>query len=214
MIADISGSTASVISYLDLGGRDVAVQGNYAYITTSDRIAIVDVSKKTSINVVAYIDLKVRRLDVSGRYLVTGGNDIFLYIFDISDPTNPSLLGTWSDPYNDVYRSVSSVAILGDHVYVVDYHWGIHVVDISDPANPVEVNSVIGESDPNANDIKIFGEYVFISTRYEGFRVYDTNLNLIAVFSDFPGYSEGIFVHQTDYGLYVFVSGYSTDEHS
>jgi len=217
VIADISNpASASIVSSLAIGGRDVHVQGNYAYVTGGSKITVIDVTDKSNPFPAAYINLNedVRRLYISGNYLLTGGNSIFLYIYDISDPLHPSLLGTWADPYSDPRRSVSSVAVSGSYAYVVDYHYGMHVIDISNPANPVEVNSVIGQNEPNANDIKVFGRYLFLSTRYEGFRVYDisnpANPTLVAVFSDFPGYVEGIYVYQTGYGLYVFETGYST----
>jgi hypothetical protein len=217
VIADITNpASAYILSSLNIGGKDVHVKGNYAYITGKKKIVIVDISNPANPVQSAYINLPedVRRLYIHGNYLLTGGNNIFLYIYDISNPVNPTLLGTWGDPNNDPRRYVSSIAAYASYAYVVDYHYGIHVIDISNPANPVEVNSVIGQNDPNANDIKVFGNYLFLSTRYEGFRVYDisnpASPTQISVFSGFPGYVEGIFVHQTSYGLYVFETGYST----
>ncbi len=217
VVADTTTPTSTyILSSLDISGKDVNVQGSYAYVTGNKKITIIDISNPSNPTPASYINLPedVRRLYIHGNYLLTGGNDIFLYIYDISNPLHPSLIGKWADPYNDPRRSVSSVAAYGSYAYVVDYHYGIHVIDISNPSNPVEVNSIIGQNNPNANDIKVFGNYLLLSTRYEGFRVYDisnpSNPTQISVFSGFPGYVEGLFVHQTSYGLYVFETGYST----
>ncbi|WP_202320072.1 DNRLRE domain-containing protein [Archaeoglobus neptunius] len=217
VIADVTNPTSPhTLSTLNIPATDVEVKGSYAYAVSQKSIVIIDISDKTNPKVISQISVndKIRRLCIHGNYLLTGGNDIFLYIYDISNPANPVLLGKWADPNNDPRRVVSSIAVKGNYAYVVDYHYGIHVVNISNPANPVEVNSIIGQNDPNANDIKVFGNYLFLSTRYEGFRVYDIsnpeNPAQISVFSGFPGYVEGIFVYQTSFGMYVFETGYST----
>ena len=52
-----------------------------------------------------------------------------------------------------------------------------------------------------ANDIKILGNYAYVSTRYEGFRIYDisvpTTMTLVGTGTGVPGYTEKIWPTQT-----------------
>ena len=225
VIADISDpANAFIISSLDIGEcRDVQVQGNYAYLTSpnpyGDDITIVDISDKTNPVKVSGINVDemggfwngIWKLYVEGNYLYTGDYYNYLYIIDISDPANPSVISTWPNPGAET--GPSSFAKKGDYVFVVYYHYGFYVIDVSDPANPVKVAEVIEYHNPNANDIKVFGDYLFVSTRYEGFRVYNisepTNPTLIVIDRSFNSYAEGIFIHQLPYGTYVFEVGSS-----
>ncbi|RLE40270.1 hypothetical protein DRJ16_07300, partial [Candidatus Woesearchaeota archaeon] len=225
VIADISDpANAFIISSLDIGEcEDVQAQGNYAYLTSpnpyGDDITIVDISDKKNPVKVSGINVDeigghwngIRRLYVEGNYLYTGDNNNYLYIIDISDPANPSVISKWPNPGAD--DAPSSFAKKGNYVFVTRYHYGFYVIDVSDPANPVKVAEVIKDHDPNANDIKVFEDYLFVSTRYEGFRIYNisdpTNPSLVTKFSGWSVYAEGIFVHQLTYGTYVFETGWS-----
>ncbi|RLE42470.1 hypothetical protein DRJ16_04810, partial [Candidatus Woesearchaeota archaeon] len=227
VIADISDpENAYIVSSLDIGGEDVHVQGNYAYLTTpnpsGDDITIVDISDKKNPVKVSGINVDkigghwngIRRLYVEGNYLYTGDNSNYLYIINISDPANPSVISKWPNPGG--YReSPSSFAKRDNYVFVTRYYYGFYVIDVSDPANPVKVAEVGMEyANPAANDIKIFGDYLFVSTRYEGFRIYNisdsTNPTLITKFGGFAGYTESIFVHEMPYGTYAFLTGSSS----
>ena len=225
VIADISDpGNAFIISSLDIGEcRDVQAQGNYAYLTSpnpyGDDITIVDISDKKNPVKVAGINVDeigghwngIRRLYVEGNYLYTGDSNNFLYVIDISDPANPTVVDKWHP--EGVSGSPSSFAKKDNYVFVTRYHWGFYVIDVSDPTNPVKVAEVIKDHDPNANDIKVFEDYLFVSTRYEGFRIYNisdpTNPSLVTTFSGWSTYAEGIFVHQLTYGTYVFETGWS-----
>jgi len=224
VIADISDpENAYIVSSMDISGKDVQVQGNYAYLITpnvhGDDITIVDISDKKNPVKVAGIDVEslggdsrgIWKLYVEGNYLYTGDSNNFLYIIDISDPTNHTVVGKWHP--EGVGGTPSSFAKKDNYVFVTRYHWGFYVIDVSDPANPAKVAEVIKDHDPNANDIKVFGDYLFVSTRYEGFRIYNisdpTNPTLITKFGGFASYAEGIFVHEMPYGTYVFETGYS-----
>ncbi|RLF52792.1 MAG: hypothetical protein DRN19_00345 [Thermoplasmata archaeon] len=225
VIADISDpKNAYILSSMDIGGKDVHVEGNYAYLTTPnpyrDDITIVDISDKKNPMKVAGIDVDelggdsrgIRRLYVEGNYLYTGDYHNYLYIINISDPKNPSMIGKWQNPGG--YREgPSSFAKKGNYVFVTRYHFGFYVIDVSDPKNPVKVAEVIGDHDPNANDIRLFGDYLFVSTRYEGFRIYNvsdpTNPVLVTKFGGFPGYTESIYVHEMPYGTYAVMTGFS-----
>jgi len=223
VIADISDpENAYIVSSLDIGGKDVQVQGNYAYLITpnayGDDITIVDISDKKNPMKVAGIDVDelggdwrgIWRLYVEGSYLYTGDYNNLLYVFDISDPLSPQLVGKYT---GSAWHGMSSFAKKGNYVYAVKFHEGFYVFDVSDPSNPTEVTYIPIEVGEGPNDIKILGDYLFVSTRYEGFRIYDisdpTNPTLVTICGFKVGYAESIFAHELPYGTYVFETAYT-----
>jgi len=179
--------------------EDVKVHGDYAYLSGDGPeylLIILDISDPS--NPVecghwgpGYLAWG-SKLDVSGNYAYVG-EDKNLHIVDISDPTHPTAVGTWTMPEG----SVSSIAVRDTIVFAVEYHWGLWAIDVSDPINPVVLDSIRGDHDPNANDVKLLGDYAYLSTRYEGFRVIDisdpTDMVTVGISSGFTsGYTEGI----------------------
>ncbi len=58
-----------------------------------------------------------------------------LYVIDIVDPDSPQVLGTLPIPE----MIVTGLAVDNGYAYVSVQWWGVLIVDISDPANPVQV---------------------------------------------------------------------------
>ena len=92
------------------------------------------------------------------------------------------------------YNSTSAVEVKGNYAYIVEYHNGVRVIDISNPANPVEVSHIM---DIDASDIKILGNYAYVSVRYQGFSIIDIsdpkNLKLVGKGTGIAYYNEGIY---------------------
>ncbi|WP_026377092.1 choice-of-anchor B family protein [Aestuariibacter salexigens] len=64
------------------------------------------------------------------------GLNTTLNIFDISSLTNPVLVGTWSGPTRAIDHNGF---VRGNRYYMSNYTRGLTILDISDPANPIEV---------------------------------------------------------------------------
>lgn len=177
--------------------EDVAVSGNYAYLSIEGAgIQVVDVSDKARPARVRTIPVggsdNPWRIAVNGKYLyVAGGEDARLDIFDLRDPGNPVRAGSYTA---DSQGSFSSVAVKDRYAYVAEYYTGVRIIDVSDPRKPLPVTMI---PDINANDIKILGSRAFVSTRYEGFRIYDISspgtMTLAGTGTGISGYTEGIF---------------------
>ncbi|WP_317135753.1 hypothetical protein [Methanochimaera problematica] len=190
--------------------RDVEVYGNYAYLTVyNEGIQIVDISdvsnpKLGKIVTMTGYNRPWRAFAADGYLYVSRETDNILDIFDISDPKNPKFVGNYTA--NSKGDSFSGVAVKGNYAYVVEYHNGIRVVNISDKSNPVEVTKLMNI---DANDIKIHGNYAYISVRYQGFNVIDIsnpkNSFIAGKGADIQGYIEGIFPT----GDYTFLAGES-----
>ncbi|MBL0060415.1 MAG: hypothetical protein IPP40_02700 [bacterium] len=77
------------------------------------------------------VDLVGNRLYVSSSDHADAG----LYIYDISDPSVPDSLGSYS-----YFRGIWSTYIQGNFAYFAIPSFGLEVVDISDPTNPIQTD--------------------------------------------------------------------------
>jgi hypothetical protein len=103
---------------------------------------------------------------VSGNYAFLADQDYGLLIIDISDPANPTLLGTY-----DVPSYTKNVVVSGDYAFVADDHSGLYVIDIADPENP----SLLGSYDTPGRcyDIAVAGDYAYVADFTAGLHVFD-----------------------------------------
>ncbi len=138
-IVDITDPThPSARGTLELADRtaDLALAGDYLYLAnTSAGLQVVDVSDPWAPTVVATYDPSgvERRVEIAGNYAYLSNDAHGLRILDISDPLSPGLVGAI-----DLNLDADGLAIAGDYAYI-SWYWQIFVVDISNPAAPVEV---------------------------------------------------------------------------
>lgn len=110
---------------------------------------------------------------VSGNYLYLG-LDKYIYIFDLTDPTTPKYISTFTAGWG--VSQVSMQAVSGKYLYVAhDSYFG--VVDISDPTKPKEVGSCTIPSNAwFVHNIKLYGNnYVFVPCGDSGVTVVDVS---------------------------------------
>jgi hypothetical protein len=113
---------------------DVDVEGSLAYYTLGDVVRILDVSDPDHLFYVGSIfDQGAAGIDVIGTlaYLVNGHE---LKIYDVSDPRQPHLLSNL-----DVSGSALNVEIAGTRAYVADSGAGVQVLEVTTPANPIQI---------------------------------------------------------------------------
>ena len=127
--------------------HDLAVHGDTAYAAAigGQGIDILDLSDKTQPRLIANFNYAGSGAHncwttEDGDYLFVGdeigsaGN--WTRIFDVRDPFNVQQVGTY---IVDSLAIVHNSYVLGNYLYVAHYTEGVRVVDISDPANAVEV---------------------------------------------------------------------------
>ena len=100
---------------------------------------------------------------VSGNYLyVTAyGTEGGLFIIDIEEPTNPTLIGTYEDFYGDI-------AISGNYVYLLSSN--LSIIDVEDPSNPTLAGILDNEG---GCSIAISGNYAYLHTPHSSFITVD-----------------------------------------
>ncbi|MCK4673989.1 T9SS type A sorting domain-containing protein, partial [candidate division WOR-3 bacterium] len=136
---------------------DVAISGNYAYVTYRSRgLRIVDISNPYFPNEVGFWDTPyiARGIAVSDSYAYVADADSGLRIIDITNPFSPYEVG-----YCNTIGWVEHAVISGDYAYLACGNSGfLKIIDISNPAIPLLVSSLLATG---GNRIVKQGKYVY-----------------------------------------------------
>jgi hypothetical protein len=124
--------------------------------------------------------------------------DSGLQVIDISDPTNPSIVGSCDTP-----DSAWGIFVSGTCAYVTGGVSGLQVIDISSPTNP----SIMGSYDTPgfAGGIFVSGTYAYVAGGVSGLQVIDisspTNPSIMGSF--YRGSAKDVYIQ----GTYAYVAG-------
>jgi hypothetical protein len=138
-------------------------------------------------------------IQADGFFLYVADGASGLLVFDLFEPTEPTLIGSCDTP--DYCMGVKAV---GPLAYVADRLSGMHVVDMTDFENP----SIIGSGYDTASEaraIDVAGRYAFIADRDDGLVVIDINnfeTPALAGSYDTPDMATDVEVH----GNYAYVA--------
>lgn len=147
---------------------DVAISGNYAYITDARNgmkvVSIVDPENPEEVGFCTMIYDDVR-VTISGNYAYTAAESGGLRIISIADPENPVEVGSYST-IGDIYY----VSISNDNAYISYSLDGWRIVSISEPENPIEVAHIEGFS--FGRRFEVSGCYEYIVKRKTGFQIF------------------------------------------
>jgi len=176
IILDISDpSQPTLLGSIDsgLGGNDIEVYGDYAYIAGGGSLASYDISKPSAPVLLRYWDIyggyDIERYGSSLYLLTDGSAGDLVTVFDISIPDNPVKTGVAALASDNLHY----MARYGNYMYATGNNHGIHIVDISSSTNPSEVNTMYDEVGIDFRGIKIAGSYAFIVTLEEGLKILD-----------------------------------------
>jgi hypothetical protein len=135
---------------------------------------------------------------VSGSLAFVGSGTTML-VLDVSTPSSPQLLGDVTLP-----DLVYGIAVGGSHAYVANGMAGLRVIDVSNPAAPVEVG-VSDVTNEGALDVAVAGSHAYVAYGTLGLRVIDVSepsLPGVVGAIDTPGTARGVAVA----GSYAFVA--------
>ena len=183
-VVDISNPAAPFIarSMTDDQGRldkayGIDISGNYAYLAVgysgeSDRLTVVDISHPTQPRIVSSLADHANldgalHIAVSGGYAyVSTPNSNGVSVVDVSNPAKPAVVGSVHDDIR--LYAADGIWVQGRYVFVVSHHMSgpgvdyFSAIDVSDPKNPVLLDS-IGESYFRGGDqMYIIGNYAYV----------------------------------------------------
>jgi choice-of-anchor B domain-containing protein len=117
----------------------------YAACINIGTLNILDARKKDSIKIVGnpiptVPEARTHNVwtTADGKYALTASEIVggHLHIYDVHDPTSPFEIASWT---SNPATSIHNVIVNGDFAYIAYYSDGFRIVDIKNPANPIEV---------------------------------------------------------------------------
>ncbi len=136
-ISDPSNPTIFGLFPTSVNFDNVAINGDYAYIADGYGLRIFNFTNPAKVIQTGFYNMRgADKVVVAGNFAYVLAYNF--YIFDISDPSKPTLVSSFkhNDLANDLY-------INGTFAYVVysivsEANTGLKILDISDPTNPVQ----------------------------------------------------------------------------
>jgi hypothetical protein len=135
------------------------------------------------------------------------GNGGYLDMADVSmSVAHPVLLGRWLSP-----GPVHEVAVRGDYAYVACGGPGLRIVNISDPAHPVETGAI--PVNYKATSVALNSSTAYVADKYYGLRIVDIENPEVPVetayfyldYVDRVAYANGyVYLTAEHHGFYVF----------
>jgi len=104
-----------------------------------------------------------------------GKNAPLVWIINISDPANPSVVGTIEIPNpENLAPEAWGVNVAGNHLYIAAYNCGLWIYDITNPAHPVPVGSYHDEKS-EGRGLYVSGNYCYVADAWNGLSIYDVS---------------------------------------
>lgn len=217
IIIDISNPASPSIAGsfpTEMAALRVFTSGNYAYVAGPRQILAIDVSDPYSPALAGSLGDSVVLSSapsyfVSHPYLYLANGDPGLQIFDFSEPSEPTCVGSYNTPGLATYVHVD-----GEYAYVIDHYqfeYDLYIVDVSDPANPIGVGTYVSAA---GNKVFAQGNYAYIVNEYSAsLHIIDVSdpsnpLFIGSYYYEFHGGARDLFVS----GAYVYVAFFSNDE--
>jgi hypothetical protein len=205
------GGTLEPLTYLDYKNPwNMVSDGRYVYIDSlidpGYEVMVIDCIDPAHPVQIATMPMETsfRLLAVVGDALYIGQDWGFIFIYDVSDPANPLLSGT----FGPLYTWAQQMLVVGDLAYLVDYYLGLAVLDISDPFHP----QMLGN---NAEEIiwsiALQGSYAY-AIAIGKYLIYDVSNPaqpaLVGRYEDAERWGE----HVAVYGDFAYLSGSIRDD--
>lgn len=159
----------STMTKLDIAVRNIAVSGEYAYITLNDSanyhyVDILNISNPTEPMKVGSIRVNLAGNIVSKGPCVFVTNGHGLQILDASVPSSPTIITSY-----DTLNFAQGLEVEGNHVYINDL-FGVEVVDISDIHSP---RRVAYSKLPQVQDIAVVDGYIYVADTTKGLVIFE-----------------------------------------
>ncbi|RLC81612.1 MAG: hypothetical protein DRI61_03650 [Chloroflexi bacterium] len=154
---------------------DVAVSGDYAYVTTmgdtsrhpsGGGLYVVSIAdKRRPVIVGSYeVDYYALSVAIAGEYayivVPSWWGYRFLIILSVADPTHPTEVGDYGvSPYS------WNLHVADGYAYVAAGKEGLQIISVTDPTNPTLVTTYDATK---ANDVYVVGDYAYVAGGFDG----------------------------------------------
>jgi len=138
-------------------GRDIIVEGGYAYVAEIGSVEVFDVSSLSSpilIGDCGDISGWSNKVVINGNWLYSASSIDGVSLFNITNPLQTTLI----DQYTTTYVA-TSIALAGNLVFVTDRTSGLEIIRTSDVVEP----SGIGNFGGSSSGIALLGNYAFLA---------------------------------------------------
>ncbi len=160
-------------SYSDIWGYTAPNGDEYAIICHEEGTIFYNITDRTNPVEVGYIPGPSsiwRDIKVNDQYafIVTEGADsgAGLQTVSLVDPENPVLVNTWDDKFLTAHNLF--IDTTRSLAYVCGTNKGMHVIDISDPVNPVQTKIWRALGHYYIHDLMVANDTVWAGAVYEG----------------------------------------------
>jgi len=181
-------SPSSIENYThhEFGGLSTGfVDSSYVYAVDPD-YGVYLLSIENVATVVGLMEFYfVKNCVVQGKWAYLLSNEFGLGIFDLSDPTDPILVGEYHSVFDAPYKGLA----VKDNVAYIGNQNGIVIVDVSDPENPTELFQY--DDDP-VTCVQLMGEYVVYCSVEDGIEIMHPTVSLDR--TTIPGFSPLILI--------------------
>jgi hypothetical protein len=148
---------------------DIELAGDFAYIAVGQAgLQILDIVDPGAPVLHTIVDTPYHALDlaIQGDYAYIADTRS-LVVIDITDlPTKPLAPPT---PPDRPGPSLLSVAVAGDHAYLLDNTFGLYVYDVSDPLDPLHVTNLAGSGQ---GGLEVVGDRLYAGL-FPGLSIWD-----------------------------------------
>lgn len=149
------------------------VRDTLAYISGYQSINVIDVSEPMEPELVAELAIagQISKFAVDGHILYVFLNDLVMQAIDISDLSDPQILGSCT-----VQRVPSAVTVADGLIFISGGsdgagNSGIQIIDVSNPENPMVCYTL--NTSNLATGITVDGNIAYIAGRYQGMIILD-----------------------------------------
>ena len=181
---DISGSgTLNHQDHFTLGqgirANCVEAINNYAYFTSSNGLYVVNISNPSNPQNLGQVNgtnnYILENLDADANLLAVAAHEDGVFLYDISNPNNLSLLSTI--PAENAW----GVRLKNGYAYIADDQ-NVKIYDVSNSGNPNYVNMV--ETSNAVKDIAIIDLFMYVAIGSDGVNIYDFSNPEFPIFLD------------------------------
>jgi hypothetical protein len=157
--------------------EDIALYEGFAFLAEQDSgLEVVDISNPLApLSVGRFVP--ENRHSISSVYVENGlayavGSD-GLTMLDVIDPSAPAQIS-----HLHLSGAINDIVVVGDLAYLAGWSSGLHVVDVSNVAEPVEIGSWMWhypQPQISASKLAILGNYVYMTGQVTGLHVVDVS---------------------------------------